>query len=73
MSVLTGLLDRAKRLTSRWRTDPRDELLALELFCLQQADLCILPESRAGLRELAGNYRAAADVLSADRNRSQAR
>jgi hypothetical protein len=37
------------------------ELRALERICLEQARLCALPESRAALRELARNYRAAAE------------
>jgi hypothetical protein len=37
----------------------RRELRAMERLCLEQSQLCRLPESRAALEELAQNYRAA--------------
>jgi hypothetical protein len=36
------------------------ELRAMERLCLEQAELCVLPESRKALRLIALNYRAAA-------------
>jgi hypothetical protein len=40
-----------------------DELRRLERLCLEQAERCVVEEAGEALRELAGNYRAAADAL----------
>jgi hypothetical protein len=37
-----------------------DDYRRLERVCLEQAELCVLEESRAALRNVAGDYRAAA-------------
>jgi hypothetical protein len=39
----------------------RRRLRAMERICLEQAQLCGLPESRAALEEMVRNYRAAID------------
>jgi hypothetical protein len=39
----------------------RRQLRGMERLCLEQAELCVLPESRQALRVIALNYRAAAE------------
>jgi len=41
------------------------DLRRFERLCLEQAELCVLEESRQALRKVAGDYRAAAANLSA--------
>jgi hypothetical protein len=38
-----------------------NDLRRFERLCLEQADLCVLEESREALQSLAGDYRKAAD------------
>jgi hypothetical protein len=61
MSELTDhALERLSNLIAHMEND-REEMLRLEQFCLEQAELCATSEGKAALLSMAADYRVAAE------------